>query len=185
LVRRQWRQLPQIPDAHAGKRREALLWLWHASPPILGYTRAHKGADFAAAWGTPIMAAGDGTVRKAGLQGGYGNYIRIQHSQGYDTAYGHLSRYAVGIRPGARVHQGQIIGYVGSTGSSTGPHLHYEVLLRGTQINPMGLKAASGRSLSGTALADFETEKRRIESLRSGDTGATLLAAAASTGRLN
>lgn len=155
--------------------------------PILGYTRAHKGADFAAPSGTPIMAAGDGVVRRAGVFGGYGNYVRIKHGEGYETAYAHLSRYAKGIRNGARVRQGQVIGYVGSTGRSTGPHLHYEVLQHGRHVNPMGLKVRTGRTLTAEALALFEAEKARIEALRTGEpgAGATLLAAAATTGRLN
>jgi len=155
--------------------------------PILGYTRAHKGTDFAAPTGVPIMAAGDGVVRRAGVHGGYGNYVRLQHGQGYETAYAHMSRFAKGIRPGVRVRQGQIIGYVGSTGRSTGPHLHYEVLLNGRQVNPMGLKVRTGRTLSGEALEQFRLEKARIEGLRSGQPGlgATILASTQQPGRLN
>jgi murein DD-endopeptidase MepM/ murein hydrolase activator NlpD len=134
--------------------------------PIMGYTRMHRGVDFACAPGTPIMAAGEGVVVRAGPFSGYGNYVRIHHSSNYDTAYGHMMRFATGIRPGVRVRQGQIIGYVGSTGASTGPHLHYEVFRGDTQINPMGLKAASGRNLTGSDLQLFLAERARIDRLR-------------------
>lgn len=152
--------------------------------PILGYSKLHKGVDFAASTGTPVMAAGDGVVRRANRFGGYGNYVRVGHSGGYDTAYGHLSRFAAGVRPGARVRQGQIIAYVGSTGSSTGPHLHYEVLQRGRNVNPISLKVATGRTLDGRALLAFKQEKERIEALRmgGGDQPATLLLASVSPG---
>jgi murein DD-endopeptidase MepM/ murein hydrolase activator NlpD len=134
--------------------------------PILGYSRMHRGTDFAAPSGTPILAAGEGTVVSAGPYGGYGNYIRIRHANGYETAYAHLSRYARGVRSGTRVRQGQVIGYVGTTGRSTGPHLHYEVSLRGRQVNPMSLRVATGRTLSGRALELFTIERDRIDTLR-------------------
>jgi murein DD-endopeptidase MepM/ murein hydrolase activator NlpD len=134
--------------------------------PILGYSALHKGTDFAAPIGTPIMAAGDGTVVRAGGWGSYGNYVRIRHSDGYETAYAHMSRFGRGIRAGARVRQQQIIGYVGTTGRSTGPHLHYEVLFRGQQTNPMRLKAQTGRNLDGADLASFKVERARIDALR-------------------
>ncbi len=134
--------------------------------PILGYSRMHRGTDFAAPTGTPIMAAGEGVVVTAGWQGGYGRYVRIRHSGGYDTAYAHMSRFAAGVRSGARVRQGQTIGYVGSTGSSTGPHLHYEVMRGGAQINPMGLRVPTGRNLEGRALELFKAEQLRIDRLR-------------------
>lgn len=121
-------------SSHFGPRRH----------PILGYTRIHRGTDFAASSGTPIMAAGNGVVVEAGRNGGYGNYVRIRHNGEYQTAYAHMSRFARGIRKGARVRQGQTIGYVGSTGRSTGPHLHYEVFRSGTQVNPMKLKLPTG-----------------------------------------
>src|SRR5690606_35713632 len=104
--------------------------------PIKGYTRMHQGTDFAAPTGTPIYAAGDGVVEKAGRNGGYGNYIKIRDGNGYGTAYAHLSRFAKGLKAGSRVTQGDVIGYVGSTGASTGPHLHYEVHVNGKQVNP-------------------------------------------------
>lgn len=154
--------------------------------PILGYSRLHQGADFAAGHGTPIMAAGDGVVVRAGTYGGYGNYIRIRHADGYETAYAHLSRYARGLRAGARVRQGEVIGFVGSTGRSTGPHLHYEVLHRGRHVNPLKLKVATGRTLSGEALSAFQAEKDRIDTLRNGsEGGATVLVASAAQQPLN
>jgi murein DD-endopeptidase MepM/ murein hydrolase activator NlpD len=134
--------------------------------PILGYSRMHRGTDFAAPTGTPILAAGDGTVVRAGPYGAFGNYIRIRHANGYETAYAHMSRFGRGMRAGARVNQGQVIGYVGTTGRSTGPHLHYEVMLRGRQMNPMTLQVATGRNLEGRALELFMIERARIDTLR-------------------
>ncbi|MBX3429809.1 MAG: peptidoglycan DD-metalloendopeptidase family protein [Hyphomonadaceae bacterium] len=134
--------------------------------PILGYSRMHRGTDFAAPTGTPILAAGDGVVERAGPFSSFGNYVRIRHANGYETAYAHMSRFARGVRPGVRVSQGQVIGYVGTTGRSTGPHLHYEVLRRGEQINPMSLRVANGRNLSGRALELFMIERARIDTLR-------------------
>ncbi len=124
--------------------------------PVLGYTKMHKGADFGARRGTPIRAAGDGTVQRASRYGSFGNYVRIHHSGEYDTAYAHMKGFASGVRKGAKVRQGQIIGYVGTTGRSTGPHLHYEVLKNGKQVNPLGLKLPSGRRLDGPELASFQ-----------------------------
>ncbi|MEM8616366.1 MAG: M23 family metallopeptidase [Pseudomonadota bacterium] len=136
--------------------------------PISGYTRLHKGTDFAAPTGTPIFAAGHGVVERASRYGGYGNYIRLRHANGYKTAYAHLSRYGRGIKAGARVRQGQVIGYVGSTGASTGPHLHYEVHIKGKPVNAMALKLPTGRKLSEMPeiMALFEAERARIDSLR-------------------
>ena len=133
--------------------------------PVLGYSRMHKGLDFAARIGTPIMAAGDGVIDYIGRKGGYGKYIRIRHANEYKTGYGHMSRYAKGIRKGARVKQGQIIGYVGSTGVSTGPHLHYEVFLRNKSINPASIKTPPGRSLKGDELKKFFQTKNDVERL--------------------
>lgn len=124
--------------------------------PILGYTKMHKGTDFAARTGTPIMAAGDGVVEFVGRKGAYGKYIRIRHNSALKTAYAHLSKYARGMKSGARVKQGQTIGYVGSTGRSTGPHLHYEVLVNGRQKNPMSVKLPAGEKLKGGDLKKFE-----------------------------
>jgi murein DD-endopeptidase MepM/ murein hydrolase activator NlpD len=134
--------------------------------PILGYSRMHKGVDFAAPTGTPIYAAGSGRVAAAGRNGGYGNYIRIRHSGEYSTAYGHLSRIGKGISPGRRVRQGQVIGYVGATGRATGPHLHYEVLRNGTQINPLKIKQPAATQLAGADLERFQEEVARIDRLR-------------------
>src|SRR5690606_774764 len=102
--------------------------------PILGYSKMHRGVDFGAPTGTPIYAAGDGTVDYAGKKGGYGNYLRIRHNGTYSSAYGHISRCASGVKSGTKVKQGQIVAYVGSTGQSTGPHLHYGILAHGTQV---------------------------------------------------
>lgn len=131
--------------------------------PILGYTKMHKGLDFAAPSGTPIYAAGDGVVEAAGWNGGYGRYIRIRHNGTYSTAYAHLSRIDSRVKPGARVEQRQIIGYVGSSGRSTGPHLHYEVHLNGRQTNPLGVKLPTGKTLAGSELARFERVRAEIE----------------------
>ena len=131
--------------------------------PILGYSAFHKGVDFGAATGTPIQAAGDGIVEMKGWFGGYGNYVRIRHNGEYATAYAHLSRFAPGVGEGTRVRQGQIIGYVGSTGRSTGPHLHYEVLRRGAQVNPMGVKFPTGRRLDGVDLLQFKHARVEID----------------------
>lgn len=123
--------------------------------PILKYTRMHRGIDFAAHKGTPVYAAGTGTIAEAKRNGSYGNYIRIHHNERYQTAYGHLLRYAKGIRSGGRVRQGQVIGYVGSTGRSTGPHLHFEVFRDNAQIDPATLHLPPARTLSGDELAAF------------------------------
>nr|WP_240969456.1 M23 family metallopeptidase [Sneathiella limimaris] len=131
--------------------------------PILGYTKMHKGADFGAPRGTPIMAAGNGVVEVAGRNGGYGNYVRIRHTTEYKTAYAHMKGFAKKIRKGARVKQGQIIGYVGSTGRSTGPHLHYEVHKNGRQINPMSVKLPAGRKLKGKMLTAFENYTKDVD----------------------
>ncbi|MEZ5998024.1 MAG: M23 family metallopeptidase [Hyphomonas sp.] len=138
--------------------------------PISGYTRLHKGTDFAAPTGTPVYAAGNGTVEWAARKGGYGNYIVLRHANGYKTAYGHLSRYAKGLKSGKRVRQGEIIGYVGSTGASTGPHLHYEVYIKGTPVNAMKLKLPTGRKLaeSPEMLGEFIAARDAIDQSRAG-----------------
>ena len=123
--------------------------------PVLGYTRMHKGIDFGVPVGTPVMASGTGIVKIAGRSNGYGNYMRIDMGNGYGFAYGHLSRFAPGLHPGSHVHQGEIVAYSGNTGLSTGPHLHYEILVHGTQVNPLTVKIAQGRVLSGHDLRDF------------------------------
>ena len=135
--------------------------------PILGYNKMHKGTDFAAPMGTPIMASGDGKVIKSSWCGGGGNCIKIKHNSTYTTVYAHLSKFGRGIKKGVRVKQGQIIGYVGSTGMSTGPHLHYEVIENGKKINSQTLKLPSGKTLLGEERKKFEVEKMRIEILKS------------------
>lgn len=131
--------------------------------PILGYNRAHKGVDFGAGQGTPILAAGDGVVLEARRWSGYGNWLRIRHAGKWDTGYAHISRYAPGVRAGSRVRQGQVVAYVGSTGMSTGPHLHYEVWLNGQRVNPIGAKVPQGTILGGGELAAFKAKKSRID----------------------
>ncbi len=131
--------------------------------PVLGYTKMHRGVDFAAPRGTPIYAAGNGAIDYAGRKGGYGVYIRIRHNGRYDTAYAHMKGLARGIRKGKRVRQGQTIGYVGSTGRSTGPHLHYEILRAGRQVNPLRVKMPSGRKLKGAELAHFQALRGDID----------------------
>jgi murein DD-endopeptidase MepM/ murein hydrolase activator NlpD len=129
--------------------------------PILGFTKMHSGVDFGAATGTPVQAAGAGVVQTSGWNGGYGKYVRIRHNGTYATAYAHMSRLAV--RPGERVNQGEIIGYVGTTGQSTGPHLHYEVLVNNRAVNPMNIRLPSGRKLEGVELADFRHAMEKIQ----------------------
>lgn len=131
--------------------------------PISGYRKMHQGMDFAATTGTPIVAPADGVVVEARRWGGYGNWLRIRHSNGLESGYGHLSRYGSGIRAGQRVSQGQIVAYVGSTGASTGPHLHYELWRGGQRINPAGVKTQEGTVLEGSDLAAFRAEKARID----------------------
>ncbi|MBL8630758.1 MAG: peptidoglycan DD-metalloendopeptidase family protein [Rhodospirillaceae bacterium] len=131
--------------------------------PILGYTKMHQGIDFGAPIGTPILAAGDGVIEKREVFGGYGNYIRIRHGDGYATAYAHLSRFGKNVQVGRRVKQDEIIGYVGTTGSSTGPHLHYEILQNSRQVNPMKVKFASSQKLEGTLAAKFREARLSTE----------------------
>lgn len=130
--------------------------------PILGYTKLHSGTDFAAPTGTPIYAAGDGTVEMARRYGGYGNYVRIRHANGYKTAYAHMNGYARGIKEGRRVKQGQVIGYVGTTGRSTGPHLHYEVMVNGKKTNPLKIRVPTGRKLAKAELKKFAAAQQDI-----------------------
>lgn len=131
--------------------------------PILGYNRMHRGVDFAAPTGTPIFAAGSGRLVRVGRFGSYGNYVRIDHGNGFETAYAHLSRFAKGMRSGRRVRQGEVIGYVGSTGRSTGPHLHFEVLKSGRQVNPLDVAQPPAESLRGDPLEAFELAIRATE----------------------
>ncbi len=134
--------------------------------PILGYTRMHRGVDFAAPAGTPVRAAGDGVVQVAGDGGSYGNYIRIQHTSKYSTAYAHLTGFARGVAKGARVRQGEVIAYVGATGRATGPHLHYEVLVGGQQVNPRGVRLPAGETLAGDDLRAFKLRLQEVEAMR-------------------
>ena len=131
--------------------------------PILGYNKMHRGTDFAAPSGTPIMASGSGTVTRARWCGGGGNCVKIKHNSTYETIYAHMKAFAKGIKEGRKVRQGQIIGYVGSTGMSTGPHLHYEVVVNGKKVNSQRLKLPSGKTLKGTAREKFEMERIKID----------------------
>ena len=135
--------------------------------PIDGFNKMHKGTDFAAPMGTPIMASGDGVIKKAGWCGGGGNCVVIKHNSTYQTVYAHRSKFAKGIRSGVRVKQAQVIGYVGSTGKSTGPHLHYEVIVNGKKINSQKLKLPSGKILKGEERKKFETVKIKLDVLKS------------------
>lgn len=134
--------------------------------PILGYSRLHKGIDFAAPSGTPIFAAGSGTITFMGRHGGYGNFVRIKHNSDYETQYGHTSRFAKRFHKGSKVKQGDVVAYVGSTGRSTGPHLHFEVVYRGKAINPAKVKSVSGLRLSGRKLAAFKIDREKIDNYR-------------------
>jgi murein DD-endopeptidase MepM/ murein hydrolase activator NlpD len=133
--------------------------------PILGYVKMHTGVDWATPYGTPIFASGNGVVEVAGLEGGYGKYVKLKHNNGYETAYGHMSAFAKGLEPGKRVRQGQVIGFVGSTGQSTGPHVHYEILVNGRFVDPMRIKLPRGRSLDGPLMASFEKERDRLDAM--------------------
>ena len=135
--------------------------------PIDGFNKMHRGTDFAAPMGTPIMASGDGVIKKAGWCGGGGNCVVIKHNSTYKTVYAHMSKFASGIRQGVRVKQGQTIGFVGSTGKSTGPHLHYEVIMNGKKINSQTLKLPSGKILKGSDRKIFETQKIKLDVLKS------------------
>jgi murein DD-endopeptidase MepM/ murein hydrolase activator NlpD len=133
--------------------------------PLLRYTKMHTGVDWGAPMGTPIYASGNGVIEKMGWEGGYGRYIRIRHANGYQTAYGHMSAFARNINEGKRVRQGQIIGYVGSTGLSTGAHLHYEIIVNGRHVDPMKFRLPRGRVLEGPTLTAFEQERDRLDNM--------------------
>ena len=135
--------------------------------PILGFNKMHRGTDFAAPMGTPIMASGDGIIVKARWCGGGGNCVKIKHNSTYQTVYAHLSKFGKGIKKSVRVKQGRIIGYVGSTGMSTGPHLHYEVIKNGKKINSQTLKLPSGKILKGKERERFEIARIKIDVLKS------------------
>ncbi|UNK38557.1 M23 family metallopeptidase [Shinella sp. H4-D48] len=145
--------------------------------PILGFSRMHTGVDWAAPRGTPIIAAGNGVVEKAGWDsGGYGNQTLIRHANGYVSSYNHQNAIAKGIKPGVKVRQGQVIGYVGSTGLSTGPHLHYELIVNGNKVDALKIRLPGGKSLEGKALAKFESERKRIDDLLGSGESSTELA---------
>jgi len=130
--------------------------------PLLGYSKMHAGIDFGAPMGTPIKAAGGGVIKKSGRAGGFGNMVQIAHQGEYSTLYAHMSRIASGIKPGTRVRQGQVIGYVGSTGRSTGPHLHYEIRVKDRPVNPLKVRVAGGRQLSGKQLSAFRQQQQKV-----------------------
>ena len=149
--------------------------------PILGYVKMHTGVDWATAYGTPIFASGNGVIEKIGWEGGYGKYIRVKHNNGYETAYGHMSAFAKGMEVGKRVRQGQVIGFVGSTGLSTGAHVHYEILVNGRFVDPMRIKLPRGRSLEGPIMAGFEKERDRLDGMINGRGGAAARVSDATT----
>ncbi|HVD85285.1 MAG TPA: M23 family metallopeptidase [Bradyrhizobium sp.] len=149
--------------------------------PILGYVKMHTGVDWATPYGTPIFASGNGVVEKVGWEGGYGKYVRLKHNNGYETAYGHMSAYSKGMEPGKRVRQGQVIGFVGSTGMSTGAHVHYEILVNGRFVDPMRVKLPRGRSLEGQLMASFEKERDRLDAMMSNRGGTARVSDAAGT----
>jgi murein DD-endopeptidase MepM/ murein hydrolase activator NlpD len=144
--------------------------------PILGYSKMHTGVDWSNRIGTPIVSAGNGTVIKAEWDSGYGRRIEVQHTNGYVTAYSHQSRFAAGIAPGVRVKQGQVIGYLGNTGLSTGPHLHYEVIVNGHFVDPMKIRLPRGRELDGRQLADFKRQREQVDELKERAGGPTRVA---------
>jgi murein DD-endopeptidase MepM/ murein hydrolase activator NlpD len=150
--------------------------------PILGYVKMHTGVDWATAYGTPIFASGNGVVEVAGWEGGYGKYVKLKHNNGYETAYGHMSAFAKGLEPGKRVRQGQVIGFVGSTGQSTGAHVHYEILVNGRFVDPMRIKLPRGRSLDGSLLAGFEKERDRLDAQMNNRSSARVSDAAGTAG---
>ncbi len=133
--------------------------------PLLHYMKVHTGVDWAAPFGTPIFAAGNGAIEEIGLKGGYGKYVRIRHANGYETAYGHMTAFARGLNVGSRVRQGQVIGFVGSTGLSTGAHVHFEILINDRFVNPMTVKLPRGRVLDGLSLVLFEKNREQLESM--------------------
>lgn len=150
--------------------------------PLLGYSRMHTGVDWSAPRGTPIMSAGDGRLAEVGWKSGYGNYIRVEHANGYSSAYAHMTGFAKGMAKGTKVRQGQVIGFVGSTGLSTGPHLHYEILVNDRQVDPMRIRLPDGRTLDGEMQAVFESERSRIDALIGGNPPTKLASAVEGTG---
>ncbi len=149
--------------------------------PILGFNRMHQGIDFGAGSGTPVFAAGDGVVVEARRWGGYGNWVRVRHAGGFETGYAHLSRFGKGIKAGQRIKQGQVLAYVGSTGASTGPHLHYEIWQHGKRVNPVGAKVPQGTVLAGGELSAFKAQKARIDRMVASEAGGAQKLAMADT----
>jgi murein DD-endopeptidase MepM/ murein hydrolase activator NlpD len=145
-----------------GIMRSPFGWRSH---PILHYAKLHTGVDWAAPFGTPIFAAGNGSIDEIGLKSGYGKYVRIKHANGYQTAYGHMTAFARGLDVGSRVRQGQVIGFVGSTGLSTGSHVHYEILVNDRFVDPMRIKLPRGRVLDGTTLAQFGKDREQLDAM--------------------
>ena len=146
----------------AGIETSPFGWRIH---PLLHIKEFHTGVDWAAPVGTPIFAAGNGTIEEIGPKGGYGKYIRIRHADGYETAYGHMTAFARGLEVGSHVRQGQVIGFVGSTGISTGAHVHFEIHINGRFVDPMTIKLPRGRVLDSSTLADFEHDRRELDTL--------------------
>ena len=162
----------------AGQLRSGFGWRRH---PVLGYAKMHTGTDWANKVGTPILAAGNGTIIKSGWTAGYGNHIEIEHLNGYITTYSHMSAYGRGTDVGAKVRQGQIIGFLGQTGLATGPHLHYEVIVNDNFVDPMAIKLPRGRELDGRMLGDYKRERERIDQLLQKSPGRTTVAQAGPT----
>jgi murein DD-endopeptidase MepM/ murein hydrolase activator NlpD len=131
--------------------------------PVLGYSRMHKGVDFGVPVGTPVMAAGGGSIAVMGWESGYGRFVLVNHGNGYSTAYGHLSRFSPGLHVGSRVGQAQVIAFSGNTGMTTGPHLHYEIRQNNVQVNPLAVKMAQGRKLGGKEMRAFQSERLKID----------------------
>jgi len=142
----------------------------------------HTGIDWAGAAGTPILAAGNGVITEIGRKGGNGNYVRIRHANGYETAYSHMLKFASGLRPGSKVAQGDVIGYIGTTGLSTGAHLHFEILINSSFVDPMSITVPRDRQLAGRLLTDFQKERAHIEELMNRAPVATLVDQVSSNG---
>jgi murein DD-endopeptidase MepM/ murein hydrolase activator NlpD len=134
--------------------------------PILGYSAMHQGIDFGAPSGTPIFAAGNGVVEEIGWKNGYGKWIKLRHNGTYETAYAHTSKFASGLKRGSKVKQGQVIAYVGTTGNSTGPHLHFEIMVNGKHVNPSSVKTVASDKLNGKPLKDFKAQVAAIQKQR-------------------
>jgi len=148
-----------VPD---GMVTSGFGWRTH---PLLHISELHTGVDWAAPFGTPIFAAGNGEIEEIGLKGGYGKYVRIRHADGYETAYGHMTAFARGLDVGSRVRQGQVIGFVGSSGLSTGSHVHYEIIVNDRFVDPMRIKLPRGRVLDGSSLASFEKDREQLDAV--------------------